>query len=110
MAKASRAKVKMLQGQAKRDAALRKAVKKVESDIPDTRAEVDPGTYQSVDGAWRAIGLDAQARRGLIDEGLFEISDLRKLQLDAVKQIHGVGPNAIRVLIAEMKKKDIKFR
>ena len=45
-----------------------------------------------------------------MDEGLFEISDLRKLQLDAVKQIHGVGPNAIRVLIAEMKKKDIKFR
>ena len=110
MAKASRAKVKMLQGQAKRDAALRKAAKKVESSIPDTRAEIDPGAYQNVDGAWRAIGLDAQARRGLIDEGLLEISDLRKLQLEAVKQINGISPNAIRVLIAEMKKRDINFR
>ena len=110
MAKPSRAKVKMLQEQAKRDADLRKAAKKVESSIPDTRAEIDPGAYQNVDGAWREIGLDAQARRGLIDEGLLEISDLRKLQLEAVKQINGIGPNAIRVLIAEMKKRDINFR
>jgi hypothetical protein len=35
---------------------------------------------------------------------------LRKVSLAAVKELHGMGPNAIRILTAEMKKADLSFR
>jgi hypothetical protein len=63
-----------------------------------------------LDGAWREIGLAAPARRALIDDGLFELADLRKVSLAAVKELHGMGPNAIRILTTEMKKADLSFR
>ncbi|MSV39745.1 MAG: RNA polymerase [Actinobacteria bacterium] len=56
------------------------------------------------------MGLDAPARRALIDDGLFQLSDLRKTSLAALKELEGMGPNAIRVLVAEMKKADLSFR
>jgi hypothetical protein len=46
----------------------------------------------------------------LVDDGLFELADLRKVSLAAVKELHGMGPNAVRVLVAEMKKADLAFR
>ena len=109
MAKASPAKIKKLQGEARRAAAERKATKAA-SRIAATHGEVDEDPYESVDGAWREIGLAAPARRALIDEGYYAISDLRKASLAALKELHGMGPNAIRILIAEAKKADIQLR
>ena len=109
MAKASPAKLKKLQGEAKRAAAARKA-EKAAAKCPVTRGEVDLDEYAAVDGSWREIGLAAPARRALIDDGLYKISDLRKVSLAALKELHGMGPNAIRILVAEMKKQDIQFR
>ena len=43
-------------------------------------------------------------------DGLFVLSDLRKTSLAALKELHGMGPNTIRVLVAEMKKADLSFR
>ena len=73
-------------------------------------SEVDLDAYAAVDGVWRELGLAAPARRALIDEGLYKVSDLRKYSLDAIKDLHGMGPNAIRILITAMKKSDISFR
>ncbi|MTA85389.1 MAG: RNA polymerase [Actinobacteria bacterium] len=56
------------------------------------------------------MGLAAPARRALIDDGHYKVSDLRKVSLAALKELHGMGPNAIRILVAEMKKQDISFR
>ena len=109
MAKASAAKIKKLQGEAKRAAAARKA-EKAAARCPVTRGEVDLDAYAEVDGEWVAIGLAAPARRALIDEGLYKVTDLRKVSLAALKELHGMGPNAIRILVAEMKKQDISFR
>lgn len=109
MAKASPAKIKKMQGEAKRAAAARKA-EKAAVKCPVTRGEVDLDEYAAVDGPWREIGLAAPARRALIDDGLYKISDLRKVSLAALKELHGMGPNAIRILVAEMKKQDIQFR
>ena len=109
MAKASPAKIKKLQGEAKRAAAARKA-EKAAAQCAVTRGEVDLDAYAAVDGEWRAIGLAAPARRALIDDGLYVISDLRKVSLAALKELHGMGPNAIRIIVAEMKKADISFR
>lgn len=115
MAKKSPAKIKKEAAQIKRDAQARKAQKKLakvneQSQGAVTNGEVDLEYYASVDQVWQELGLGAPARRALIDDGLFKLSDLRKTSLAAVKDLHGMGPNAIRILITEMKKADLSFR
>ena len=110
MAKKSAAKIKMEAAEIKRAAAARREAKKLKSSMPITNDDVDLDYYASVDQAWVEIGLAAPARRALIDDGLFKLSDLRKTSLAAVKDLHGMGPNAIRILISEMKKADLSFR
>ncbi|MEY2814773.1 MAG: hypothetical protein RIS05_521 [Actinomycetota bacterium] len=109
MAKPSRAKVKKLQSEAMKAAAARRA-QKAESKCAVTRGEVDLDAYAEVDQEWVALGISAPARRALIDEGYYSLADLRKASLRALKDLHGIGPNAIRILVAEMKKRDIEFR
>ena len=110
MAKKSAAKIKMEAAEVKRAAAARRAEKKEQSQNVVTNGTEDLDRYESLDGAWREIGLAAPARRALIDDGLFELTDLRKVSLAAVKELHGMGPNAVRVLVTEMKKADLSFR
>ena len=115
MAKKSAAKIKMEAAEIKRAAAARREEKKsqkisAQTQCAVTNGEVDLEYYASVDGAWVELGLAAPARRALIDDGLFKLSDLRKTSLAAVKDLHGIGPNAIRILISEMKKADLSFR
>ena len=94
----------------KRAAAARREDKKIQTQIIASNSTTDLGRYEAVDGAWREIGLAAPARRALVDDGLFELADLRKVSLAAVKELHGMGPNAIRILVSEMKKADLAFR
>ena len=110
MAKKSAAKIKMEAAEVKRAAAARRDEKKQQSQTVVTNGTTDLDRYESLDGAWREIGLTAPARRALIDDGLFELADLRKVSLAAVKELHGMGPNAIRILTTEMKKADLSFR
>jgi hypothetical protein len=110
MAKKSPAKMKMLAAEAKREAAARGEEKKLQNQPTANNDDSDLARYESLDGTWREIGLSAPARRALIDDGLYELSDLRKISLAALKELHGMGPNAIRVLVAEMKKADLAFR
>ena len=107
MAKQSPAKIKKLRGEAMRAAAARKAARAVSA---STHSEADLDAYAGVDGPWRELGLSAPARRALIDEGYYKLSDLRKVSLDAIKDLHGMGPNAIRILTTAMKKADLSFR
>ena len=107
MAKPSRAKVKKLQSEAMRAAAARRAEKAAsKSEV----REVMEDPYAAVDHEWVALGISAPARRSLIDEGYYSLPDLRKASLKALKEVHGIGPNVIRILVAEMKKQDIQFR
>ncbi len=115
MAKKSPAKIKKEAAEIKRAAAARREEKKLQrlnsqSPFDATNSEVDLEYYSSVDQVWCELGLAAPARRALIDDGLFKLSDLRKTSLAAVKELHGMGPNAIRILTAEMKKADLSFR
>ena len=110
MAKKSAAKIKMEAAEVKRAAAARREEKKKQSQNPTTNGTDEIDRYEALDGPWRAIGLAAPARRALVDDGLFELADLRKVSLAAVKELHGMGPNAVRVLVAEMKKADLAFR
>ena len=110
MAKKSAAKIKMEAAEVKRAAAARRDEKKQQSQTVVTNGTTDLDRYESLDGAWREIGLAAPARHALIDDGLFELADLRKVSLAAVKELDGMGPNAVRILVAEMKKADLAFR
>jgi hypothetical protein len=110
MAKKSAAKIKMEAAEIKRAATARREEKKKQAEINATNETTELDRYQSLDEAWREIGLAAPARHALVDDGLFELSDLRKTSLAAVKELHGMGPNAIRILTTEMKKADLSFR
>jgi hypothetical protein len=115
MAKKSPAKIKKEAAGIKRAAADRREEKKLNklnllSQSPGANGDVGHEYYASVDQAWVDIGLGAPARRALINEGLFELSDLRKTSLSALKELHGIGSNAIRILTTEMKKADLSFR
>jgi hypothetical protein len=110
MAKKSAAKIKMEAAEIRRAAAARREKKKVANILPATNEDIDLDYYALVEQEWVEIGLGAPARRALIDDGLFKLSDLRKTSLAAVKELHGMGPNSIRILIGEMKKADLSFR
>jgi hypothetical protein len=110
MAKQSPAKIKKLAAEAKRAGAANRAEKKAKKVSAQTNSDEVLDAYAGVDGPWREIGLTPPARRALIDDGLFQLSDLRKTSLAGLKELDGMGPNAIRVLVAEMKKADLSFR
>lgn len=109
MAKQSPARIKKNRGEAMRAAAQRRAERAAQR-CEVTTGQVDLDAYAAVDGEWRDLGLAAPARRALIDNGCYKLSDLRKESLDAIKDLHGMGPNAIRILTTAMKKADLSFR
>ena len=113
MAKKSPAKIKKEAAEIKRAAMARreeKRLQRISQQSSVDSSEVDLEYYASVDQVWRELGLAAPACRALIDDGLFKLSDLRKTSLASVKELHGMGPNAIRILVSEMKKADLSFR
>jgi len=71
---------------------------------------VDQSARDEADAQWKVIGLDATARQALVEAKLLKVSDLRKVSLEKLKALHGIGPNEIRILASEMKSRDISFR
>ena len=62
------------------------------------------------DEEWRAIGLAAPARRALVEAKLYKVSDLRKISLEDLSSLHGMGKSAIARLKVVMHGKKITFR
>ena len=71
---------------------------KSDAKCPVTRGEVDLDYYAKLDGAWRELKLAAPARRALVNAKLLKLSDLKKIRLSELKELHGMGPNAIALL------------
>ena len=74
-----------------------------------TNGEVDLAKYEKLDGEWRKAGLAAPARRALVDAKLYKVSDLRKISLEDLSGLHGMGKSAIARLRILMNAKGIKF-
>ena len=110
MAKPSPAKLKKLAAQARRAGAERRAQKKTERESSTTESNVVMDEYEGIDGVWRELGLATPARRALIEDGLIQLSDLRKTSLAGLRELNGMSPNSLRVLISAMKKADLTFR
>lgn len=70
----------------------------------------DLSAHDKADAEWKEIGLDSTARQTLVEAKLLKVSDLRKVSLEKLKLLHGIGPNEIRILASEMKSRDISFR
>ena len=66
--------------------------------------------YEEIDEEWRAIGLAAPARKALVNAKLYKVSDLRKISLEELTNLHGKGKSAIARLKVVMHGKKITFR
>ena len=75
-------------------------------DIP--QAELD--RYEKLDQEWREYKIAAPARRALVDAKLYKVSDLRKISLTELEDLHGMGKSAVARLKVLMNAKKIKFR
>lgn len=73
-------------------------------------SQADLDRYESLDREWREYGIAAPARRALVDAKLFKVSDLRKITLNELEGLHGMGKSAIARLKVLMNAKKIKFR
>lgn len=83
--------------------------KQNKSNCAVTNGEVDLSKYEKLDGEWRKVGLATPARRALVDAKLYKVSDLRKISLEDLADLHGMGKTAIARLKTLMKAKGIKF-
>jgi DNA repair protein RadC len=73
-----------------------------------SQAELD--RYESLDREWREYKIAAPARRALVDAKLYKVSDLRKISLSELEELHGMGKSAVARLKVLMNAKKIKFR
>lgn len=65
---------------------------------------------QEPDSEWFKIGLSAPARRALVNAKLYKVSDLRKISLDELVGLHGMGKSSIARIRVIMDAKKIRFR
>ena len=63
-----------------------------------------------LDDEWVKIGLTRPAREALVDAKLYRVSDLRRISLEELSGLHGMGKSAIARLKVIMQAKDITFR
>ena len=78
--------------------------------FPVVFGDFDMSNYEEIDDEWRAIGLAAPARKALIDAKLYKVSDLRRISLEELTNLHGMGKSAIARIKVVMHGKKITFR
>jgi hypothetical protein len=59
---------------------------------------------------WYRLGLSGPARRALVDAKLYKVSDLRKISLDELIAMHGMGKSSVARIRLIMDAKKIEFR
>jgi len=59
---------------------------------------------------WRKIGLTAPARKALVEAKLYKVSDMRRVSLEELSSLPGLGKSAIARIKVIMNAKKIKFR
>jgi uncharacterized protein YdhG (YjbR/CyaY superfamily) len=89
---------------------LRKLIRARISQCPIKTGLIDISKYSKLDQYWRSIGVAAPARRGLVDNKLFTLKDLRKWTRKDFMHIHAMGPKASQLIIKEMRRKKITFK
>ena len=62
-----------------------------------------------LEAEWFRIGLTAPARRALVEAKLYKVSDLRKITLEDLESLHGMGKSSIARIKVIMNAKKIRF-
>jgi uncharacterized protein YdhG (YjbR/CyaY superfamily) len=65
---------------------------------------------QPLDGEWIHLGLAAPARRALVNKKILELHHLGRYSRKSIAELHGMGPNAMKILEKAMRQKEITFR
>ena len=68
-----------------------------------------PADQAKLEAEWLRIGISAPARKALVDAKLYKVSDLRKITLQELTDLHGMGKSSIARLQVIMKAKKIFF-
>ena len=79
------------------------------SQCPVKTGKVDTSKYSKLDGYWKSLGIAAPARRGLVDNNVLKLSDLKKWAESDFMKIHAMGPKASAIVKREMRRKKISF-
>lgn len=97
-------------GESLSKALISKLIKARIAQCPVKQGKVDLARYSKMDGFWRELGIAAPARRGLVDQKLLKLSDLKRITEEEFFDIHAMGPKAAAIIKREMKKEGIKFK
>lgn len=62
------------------------------------------------DAVWKALGLAAPARRALVNAKLTKLAQIAKRSEAEIAELHGMGPNAMKILKDALKQNKIAFR
>ena len=89
---------------------LSKLIKARISQCPVKTGAVDLSKYEKLDSYWKALGIPAPARRGLVDNNILKLSDLKKWSEAEFKKIHAMGPKAAATIKKEMRLHKIQFK
>lgn len=88
--------------------AKKKSLSKSKCEV--VQGKVDLESYAKLDIYWRELGIAAPARRGLVDNKILTLNDLKRITESEFLQIHAIGPKATAIIHAEMRKRGVKFR
>jgi uncharacterized protein YdhG (YjbR/CyaY superfamily) len=89
---------------------LKKLITARISQCPVKTGKVDLAKYKKKDWYWKSLGIAAPARRGLVDNKLYKLSDLKKITKIQFLKIHAVGPSATKVIEREMRRYKFSFK
>jgi DNA repair protein RadC len=63
----------------------------------------------ALEAEWLKIGLPGPARRALVQAKLYKVSDLRKISLEELAELPGMGKSSIARIKVIMAAKKIRF-
>ena len=62
-----------------------------------------------LEAEWQRIGLSGPARRALVEAKLYKVSDLRKITLQELASLNGMGKSSVARIQVIMRAKKILF-
>lgn len=91
-------------------ALLTKLIRARISQCPVKTGKVDLSKYSDLEIYWKMIGIAAPARRGLVENKILKLYDLKKWTHEDFMEIHGMGPKAAQSIMKEMRRHKIVFK
>lgn len=89
---------------------IRKLIRARISQCPVKTGKIDISKYSKLDGYWKSLGIAAPARRGLVDNKILKLSDVKRWRESDFLKIHAMGPKAAAIIKKEMQSKKIHFK